>query len=299
MRLPYLVIIFVVSSLTLFAQYDLTKYKVFFQQQKEEFSFWLQSNGMDKVFFVSDLNISQDKLILKLQSQFETDDSLNVAWDEIQQAYYELSKRRISEKMFDLFIFLCDLEPELAEIHIYGKQSRCIRIYYDKYFKLEEGFPKKQSEGGNIEIPLENIKYHKTGSQFTQDQKGVTVSELTKDIGTFLYEYYKEKNGGIYKVNVDTSRSYVHHFVYRITCLKNEIIQNNFFEFIQIKVVVTQQSQTIQLQYDIQGKYAPYLRCPKQRDEFYKSIEAHYPDAIENYTEHIHNKLESFLRRGY
>ncbi len=294
-----LVILFsIILSLSVIGQDSLKDNAPFFQAQKEEFDLWLATNGLDRLFSINQLEVKDTHLELELGSNFATDDSLRVAWDKVQEKVQRQHRQRISERMLQSFAFLCDVAPKQVKMVIRGKKpTTSINIYYDTALRLEENFSRVQY-AGKIEIPLRDIKFKKTRRKINKGARQATVTELRQEISNCLTDYYRKKKGGwLYKVIIDTSRSYYNHFVYRIYCLKNEVIQENYFEIIQIKVAVKEQNGEVQIDYDLQAKYAPYLRCPKQKDKYYKSIEVHYPNAIESYAEHVHNLIESYLRR--
>ncbi|MEL6944871.1 MAG: hypothetical protein AAFO82_19615, partial [Bacteroidota bacterium] len=128
-------------------------------------------------------------------------------------------------------------------------------------------------------------------------QRTISVEKVRRYLGNYLQRYYQNKGTSWYKAHIDTTRAYYNKLLYRVTCLNNEVIQDGYFEYLQIKLEVTQQGDQIKLNFGLMGKYASGLICPRQKTKFYKSMETYYPKELEEYAEHLHNKLKDQLRQ--
>ncbi len=139
----YIPVLFFILNISTYAQADLRRYTDFFQQQKQEYALWLQKTNINQLATLKEISVSPGKIVLLLQSNFSTDDSLRVAWKKIQQQYNKSHNERIGEKMFDVFTFLFDIGLDSAIIKIQGNEfeNSFIKIYYNKYVREDENFP--------------------------------------------------------------------------------------------------------------------------------------------------------------
>lgn len=140
-----------------------------------------------------------------------------------------------------------------------------------------------------------NIKRNKTTKLASKKD---SVSHIRRELSKFIIDYYKDKGSFWYDAYVDTSRTFYNKFIYRITCLTDEIITDGYYEYIQFKAEILIQDNAIEVRYDILEKYASGILCPHQRQQFYKSMETYYSDELEDYREDMHNRIETFLK-GY
>lgn len=281
------------------AQNDLREDKPFFDNQILEYEAWLEEAGINELFEVDFTDVYADKLQVNLKSQYATDDSLKIAWKMLQEEYYKKKQGNIGEKMLENMAFLMDIGLDSVALVIQGRQfeSTEIKIYFEGYVRVMENFPNVLS-GGTIEIPLNKLRLGAYIRPISRSAQRVSVPEVRRALSDYILDYYKEKGTYWYKAHVDTSRNFYNRFVYVITCLNKEIISDGFYEYIWFKVEVVLQDSQLEVRYDIIGKYAPVLTCPRQREKFYKSIETHYPGKLKSYAEDMHARIENFLM-GY
>lgn len=277
---------------------NLCKHKAFFKKQKKEYVEWLNSTHISDIAYSKKIKVDKDKVTLYLNSSYATDDSLKVAWNSLEQKYVEQHNMRVGHKMFSTFIFLFDLEPEQAEIIISGNQfsNSKIRIYQGKEdIKVDNDFPNIMT-GGNFDIPLQNLTFIKTNNECDLENDK-SIAEVRKRIGSFLQEYYadKDKETYFYQVRIDTTRSYLNKLVYHITCVKGEILDEGFFEYIKIEVKIFAPKDELNVSYDITGKYASGILCPGRGKKYYKSVETYYSNELEEYAEYIGDRIKNAL----
>lgn len=297
-QILYLLLIYCFAFPKIHAQSDLQADSVFFLQQVEEFGNWLDTTNISSIAHIDHLEIYSDNLSLILESNYKTDDSLKVAWNSLQEQYDNTQIEQISERILNTFAFLCDIGPDSVTIYIKGREFKDsgVKIYYKDYIRVDENFSNVLSSG-IFEINLKDIRIEH-GKRMNTLSSGTSVSQVRKSISDYLLNYYSDKNGGWYKVNVDTTRNFFNKFTYRITCIKNEIISDGYFEFIQIQIKVYQKDDDIQVSIDVQGKYASGILCPNQREKFYKSMETTYPGTVERYTELMLDRINNHLKGG-
>lgn len=293
----------------MFAQaQNLSIHQSFFEKQLPEYNAWMKSIGIDAIATTKAVQAYNSNVVFYLQSVFATDDSLKVAWKAAQDQYYKKYRGRIGERLFDQLAFLYDLELDELEIIILGNQysNTNIRIYHrDNYLQIEENFPnffgasdiiiKKDLFEKDFVVPIGKLNVNALVDE--NGQRVIAVDKIRAYLGDYLQKYYSDKGTTWYKAHIDTDRTYYNKMIYRVTCLNNEIIQDGFFEYIQIKVEVAEQGEEVLVKFDLLGKYASGLICPKQKTKFYKSMETYYPNELKDYAEYIHDKLENHLRK--
>lgn len=284
-----------------FVQYNyaqnLCKYKSFFKQEKHEYAEWLNSTHISDIAYLEDMKVSKEKVTLYLRSNYSTDDSLKAAWTSLEKKYTEQYNMRIGDKMFSTFIFLFDLKPEQAEIIISGNQfsNSKIRIYQgNEGVKADDDFPNVMA-GGILEISLQNLTFTKT-TDGCNLESNIDITQVRRQIGSFLQDYYKDKGTLFYTARIDTTRSYLNNLDYRITCLKDEIIDDNVYEFIKVEVSIFASRDKLNVVYDITGKYASGLICSETKQKFYSTMETKYSGALNDYAKDIGAKIENHLR---
>jgi hypothetical protein len=294
-----LLIICCCSITKIYAQYDLRADSIFFHQQVKEFGNWLNKTNIRSIAKIDHLEINSNNLSLILVSNYKTDDSLKVAWRTLQKQFDNTQIEQISEKIFNTFTFLCAIGPDSVSIYIKGKEFKDdgIKIYYKDYVRTDENFPNTLASG-ILELKLKDISLEH-GKKLSSVKSGTSVSQVRRSINDFIKDYYSHKNGGWYRVNVDTTRNFFNKSTYIITCIKNEIISDGYFEFIQIQVQVYLKGDSIQISYDILGKYATGILCPNQRDKFYKSMETYYQGKVEQYAEEMKERINTHLRGNF
>jgi len=270
-------ILFVLDiSLAYSADYstDLRQYEAFFKSQSNEYVQWLSQSGFKELTHFHETKVSSDKVVLIIGSSFTTDDSLKVYWKEIQKNYYNTTHGLLADKILKQFAFLTDLDFTEAEIVIQGRQfaSNSIHIYFKDYTQITENFPNTMSPG-NIQLPIEDITLESTEKLIKYQNSDITlVKKLRRTISNFIRKYYEGKGARWYTANVDTTQTYYNSFTYRITCLSNEILKDGYYEFVQFYVSIQRINNTISVSYDINGKFAAGVFCPKQKEAIYKPI---------------------------
>ena len=305
-----LVYFFSLSFVALFAQNrsDLSLHQDFFDEQKEEFTAWVKTIGFDAIAIPKRAVAEQHKVTFYFQSVFATDDSLRVAWETAQNLYYQQYRGRVGERIFDQLAFLYDVALDELEIKILGNEFKTTNIaifHQDNHLQVEENFPnvfanskiilQKDLFKKELALPLGKLNVNALVAK--ESKKNITTDNICIYLGNYLQDYYRKKGTSWYRAHVDTTRTYYNKIIYRVTCLNNEIIQDGFFEYLQIKVEVAQQGDEVSVTFDLIGKYAPGLICPEQKSKFYKSMETYYPNELEEYAKHLQDKIEDYIRK--
>lgn len=294
----YLVTLLLVCAHALIAQSNFYQDRAFFQGQMPEYQAWLEQSQLAQIAKPEAVEAFPDRIVLWMRSNYTQDGMLQFAWRTLQNTYQREYRGKLGEKMLDHLAFLLDVGIDSLEIRIVAREFRnvAIRIYYQDYVHVDEDFRGVMSGGDPIQVPLTALNLPRTSQKIAagDDQ---TVKAVRQEISRYVLDYYRPKGTVFYNAQIDTTRSYYNKFVYRITCLNKEIIQDGYFEFIQFKVEVQLNGKDVEVRTDIQAKYASGILCPHLRDKFYKSMDAHYPKELEDYCQMMRDKIDDHLRQ--
>lgn len=290
--------LFLLCSFSLQAQEDLRQHEAFFQRQLPKFQTWMEDNQLSQYFSIQGVAIQEDSLILILSNAFQSDDSLKKAWEELENTYIRAYRLRIGEEMFDHFSFLFQVKPEQAVIKVLGSdgQTECIAIYYDEYLQIKSLFS-AQMDAGNLSISLNEISQLTAFKKKTiEGSEQQTVKEINAQVKELLASYYEGKGAKLELVYADEERDYYNSFVLRASCLREELINNNGNEYLQVKVKVQQIGDDIQVSYAADGAFAAGPPCPLDREQAYTSISnTDFPEAMSNYLSHLEQIVDNNL----
>lgn len=150
--------------------------------------------------------------------------------------------------------------------------------------------------GKPVVISLEELRLPISSKRITLNGKHL-VKAVSSVLSSQLNKYYGTKpSSWLYSVKVDTARSSYNKLVYRVSCLKNEIIDDGYFEFIEITLDVAQQPNgSIEVRLGLKGKYCGGLLCPQQREKFYYSMDTKYGGKLADYSDFLERKIEQWL----
>ncbi|WP_273211056.1 hypothetical protein [Runella zeae] len=281
-----------------FHSYTQDKESSFFKEQLTEYNQWLTSSHLSnnlKIYTISQ-QLAEKTLTITIQSNYISLDSLLSVWKGLDNNLSVKNQISIAELLHQQAAFLFDLQPQNLKIKITAKNGE---IFSEIYFtdSVEEKHLSTLS-GDPIKILLQDLKLPAAYRKIKLSGKSL-VKAVTKTLGTELANYYKSKPSSLfYSIHVDTSQTFYNFFTYRITCLKNEIIQENYFEFIEITVDVAQQSIThnaIEIRVSVKGKFCGGIRCPEQRTKFYYSMNEKYDSNLQSYAEIMKKRIEQWL----
>ncbi len=237
--------------------------------------------------------------MLELKGNYETDDSLGLAWELLQNKYDSTQNKILGKRMFRTFSFLCDIGLDSVLIFMKAKNNSdtLLKIFNEDYIMVTESFPSAHSIN-QVELRIESLNLEST-SVFNRLTNNDSVLGLRKAISNCLISYYNLKNIEHESINIDTSRTYYNEFTHLITCVRNEITSSGYWEFIQIHVeIYNTDHEEIGYKLELAGKLGSGIFCPKKRERFYQNIENHYPGKVSIYKKDIENRIKSCLQKN-
>ncbi|WP_247236408.1 hypothetical protein [Telluribacter sp. SYSU D00476] len=268
----------------------------FYKDQLAEYNHWLSDTQLSAYLKIDSLSHQQkgDTLVLTLVSNYLTLDSLSTAWNATNN--FLLSDRRISlaEVLHQQGAFLFDLSPQHLRFEILGAyQVPLGQIVYTERARMLKNVT---MSGKPIVIAVQELRLPSAYKRITLSGKQL-VKAVTQTLAQELKQYYSSKpSSWFYSVKVDTTRTFYNSLIYRVTCLKNEIINEDYFEAIELAVDVAQQANnSVEVRLAVRGKYCGGLLCPEQRDKFYYSMDGKYDGHVNAYAGLMEKRIEQWL----
>ena len=270
--------------------------KVFFDQQLTEYKHWLDSNHISANLKINTFSYTKegDTLVIRLKTDYQSVDSLPVVWRKLDSLFISDRRLSLADYLHQQGAFLFDFRPELLKIYILGSSDiRYRELSYTTSIKDKN----LVTLGGNpITIKLEELRLPASYKKIPLSGKPL-VKAVSRSLAIQLDKYYRNKPASwFYSVKVDTTRSSYNKLIYRVSCLKNEIINENYFEFIEITLDIAQQANSsIEVRLGLKGKYCGGLHCPEQREKFYYSMDSKYEGKLTDYTNFLERKIDQWL----
>ena len=270
----------------------------FHDDQLKEYNRWLNVSLLSANLKIDSGSTSyqrnNDTLTITLRSAYQGLDSLVSAWNSLDKRLAKERQTSVAELLHQQGAFLFDLKPQQFKILVEGNQHESFRrIYYtesiqDKRIGVLSGSP--------IVILIQELRLPVSQKKIRLSGKPL-VKAVTQKLANELKRYYSDKPSSLfYSVQVDTSREFFNSLLYRITCLKNEITNDNYFEFIELQIDVAQQANSsVEVRLAIKGKFCAGLRCPNQREKFYYSMDGKYDGNLSSYTTLMEKRVEQWL----
>jgi len=270
--------------------HELNKQKKKYKEEKEELENKLVNIEATTKEILNDIGLSQqdkNKFYENLNNIKDSIDKINILNEQErlldkQQIIINEQKKIINKKN--------DLIFNLKKINL-SKEN-------EQYKKQIENLEKKIKEA---ETSL-NYKQEilKTDSKGLSQNGYIEIKDNIKDIqpkyiNNILYNkmltYYKTLGTGLYGKGTAVVRTEKRddYFILKVSYISNEILKNNYYEYIWLKVNVEKEENNIILNYQITGKYAGGLISPPRSLSDYEDIELLYPIEMKDYREKIGN----------
>ena len=274
---------------------------IFYNDQAKYYQDWLESEGLDLLFEFHDLDLLPNKVNVNLVSNFESQDSLRVVWEEVRLAYFENNFEPIEKHLIEYFRFLMQIRDESVSITIKDQINgkTLILIIADKENFILKTYFEQSMAADPIVISIDDIDVLKTDPGLIIDENSdLNIESINRLLFEYLVSYYSEKGTFWYDAIVDTSEYYRKEFSLDISCLNNEITSDGYFENIHVDLKLIQDDRNIIIRLKIFGSYASGILCPKFRSKFYKPItSSNYPGRLEKYERKMIRKITKEITR--
>lgn len=292
-----------------FAQHDLRQSASFFQNNKNEYQAWLNSNSIGDHLMLDKINVFEDNVVVVLQSKHKGNsecDSLKGSWYALRKKYYQDNAQPLHAAMLEKLCFQMDLPLDSAQIIINCPDSLfSVRIYGEKsadgILSVRFKEDKVSSMGSDvIKIGIGEMKgmYRSEQTKF-ENNPTIDIAKVRKSICDYFYNKYKTKGTWLWDAQIDTSRTHFNEFTYKISHISGEVLKGkNFFEYHQIKVKVEQIGEVITINWSFQAKYGGGLIYPpRDGSSDYHDIESSpYKAQLEEYERELFNYLDEYLK---
>lgn len=253
---------------------DLREYQEFFDDQLQGYKAWLMETRLSPIITVDSLVVEAEKVFLLLQ----TPDKRN--WARLDEHFTNNYDKSLGEVLFDKFLFQADLEENQLELEIEGADA--FILVYPEMNKLKTEIRTKMGPvSDELEIPIGDLKLsrsvHLQTSKMFPEVKQILIQELEQYFESYdahlrftkLLAKYKFKGYDI----EDKKLSIV------VSNVVDLILDEGYFEHIQIDFQFRQEQDILHIKYDIEGKYAAGI--------FRAPYESRYHDMQKKYAEQL------------
>jgi hypothetical protein len=284
----FISIIILLSISQLAHSQDLPKDSLFFYNQLGEYKEWIKEAGFDKVIGYENIEISNDKVILRFSLKSDLD------WFGLKKACNPKDPNSINELLFYRMTHLFELPMENAEIILTDHKKYYVNISYqnNRLLVIEpnpKGFVKN-----SLSIPV--IKINSLQSATNQDVIESNEDKVKSLIINYLQNTYKNKTARFSKANLkiwqDENTIYV-----KISNITKEIIYDGligYWELIDIIIKVEQVNNHVRINYMLQGKYgAGIFVAPRQND--FVDMERDYKIYLDTYNDQLKSNIRNEL----
>lgn len=295
--LPYLLVIF---SMNAYAQNGLLRERSVLDYRMGEFKRWLASNDLHLMLEVVSYEASPQRLVVDL-SPIVSCKAGGKEWKKYSDEFHKFHSYRVEERLLERLAFITEIAKDSVELTINSRirdpneTSPCskikVRIHWEKGRLVVEEDIENDLGGGKIYIPIDKISNVYTGDNVKIS--GKTLANLREKIGLVLRSYYSDKGTPLlYRRELEVVEESWNFLTYEVTKISNEILKNNYFEFIRIEILLFQYDNFVTIHYNLQARYGSGIAVPPPRSD-YKDMETDFPAEVRNYAQ----KLEDGIRR--
>ncbi|MBK7871891.1 MAG: hypothetical protein IPJ74_15035 [Saprospiraceae bacterium] len=301
-KIRYFLILFFTfwSIISLFSQSDFRQDSTFLREKVEDYRAWLTINQLDELFAIDTLNILSNKVIMTLipSSNNPVCDTLQATWSLLKREFWLQHQVHFHEHLFEKFLFQFELPADSAELFISCKDDSNfkVRIFFqDGKIELEE-YNLKSMGNGSFSILIDSLQNFNAGGRLQKLERS-NFETITQQIQRFFEEYYQNRGFWLRKALLITKQSFYNELNLEISHLKNEVVQDGYFEYHNIKVNILQEGPEVKVNWKFQGKYGSGIFSPPRQPKDYKDMELTYREELEEYEYYLFRRLEDHLHK--
>lgn len=276
-----LIFLFWIIPINIMAQDDdLKKYNKFFFSQLDDYKKWLDYTNISEVINVDTIEIKQDKLFLKMKMPDKH------SWNRLMEVSGD-----IPALIFNKFIFQMDIDRKQGEIEIDGKDAVVYISYYSNQIDIEMQ-EKMGIVSDNLNIKLKGIKLSNDTIAIEPDK---AIEEIKKRLEKGFEEYFKKYKARFGKYGFNKILNFENELVFEISNIKDVVLQEGYFEYLQIRFILVEKEGNVKLFYSINGKYgAGIIWAPK--DSRYRDMEPENAEKMRKFNLKVKSKINEILK---
>jgi hypothetical protein len=273
---------------------DLTQYKDFFISKIPEYKEWLKQSNLGHVLSFDTIKVKTDKVHLRLKvhdkKQNKICDKANyLALNDTIEKQYD---KTVSYILFEKLIFLMDLNKEQIEINIDSKDA-FIDIWNENSRLIVDIVSKMGEVADGYRIEIKEIKgLNKTSCTKTNG----TINAIKNKLGKKLEKEYEQYEAFFEDYDFDIVSRLGNELIIEINnVVKLIIVDESYFEHIEIKFEFTEEDSVVKIDYLIRAKYgAGIIWAPKSSD--YYDVSPKYQNELEKFSIKFKNKIDKILK---
>lgn len=289
MRCFFLLLFLSLVANILQGQETLFQHQLFFEQQQQEFQYWLDKNELGTYLEATEIQITPNCLSLILQEKEIDCSEIGEYWLALRKNFAKNHPNKVlHEKLLNTWSMLTEVQIDSLEIIIRcgsksGTFEAKIKGELDGRITLTENAIAKMGNGVQILEP-EKLKSIYAGECRIDTISSSSARNLRIAIGDFISQWYSNKGTPIlYNAKKNVLEDYYNEFTYEFTHLSNEITDDNYYEYHRIHVkVIQKEGDKIEIHWDFMGKYGTSAIFPPKNSD-YKLMETYYPEQMKAY----------------
>lgn len=278
---------------------DFRQDNAFFLKKKQEFNHWLKQNQLDRVLWADSVSVGPQSVTLYIRPVYRGQhlcDSLQCAWNRLEQSNKKLNGQFFHERLLHKWAFLSEIHEDQALV--------VVRCHEPAHF-----LAKVSCARGKIPVETRNLRSAVVVEVSTPTNlQGVNTGDnkmllYNKNVYSvcqaarrYLCNVYKAKGTPVlWRARIDSSYTAYDEFVLEVTHLSNEICPDGYFEYHRIYVKGLQKGNDVEVSWEFQGKYGSGILFPPRKND-YKDMELRYKNNLEEYQRQLFKKLMDALR---
>lgn len=295
MKKLVILIILLSAATFLYSQENSIRSQKFYNKKALEFKDWLHITHLDSLFLLDTILKSRNLVSFRFTTS-QNGEVFKSSWKQTEKEFWNINKEHFHIYLMDKITFQFCLAEKSTEIIITNQESTpfFIKIYFDENGEIQLTDNFKSSLGsGEFAIRIKNLK--NLNAAKTTNLEGKEILAISQEIQKFFISYYKNKGDIIEMADLQDKSDFSTDLTFKINKLKNEVIDEGYFEYHYIRIFLVQDGTNINIKWKFQGKFSSGVFFPPRRAKDYKDLEINYLNEVNEYESALFLKLKNFL----
>ncbi|GAB5555551.1 MAG: hypothetical protein Sapg2KO_51420 [Saprospiraceae bacterium] len=318
MNLKFIILCFLLPLCAIAQQEDLTKDKIFFEEQAKSYNQWLQSTGLGSLLSVKEIEVESNTLSIYLAFPDEEINFVVNAWNKLKTEFELNVSMTLEQQLFYKALHYMQVEQEQMDLQLYdtydlAKTPLFFRgIYFaEGQVKVEEDNPKSVIREVSIPKPPLTSNSNVAEVQLKQDlSKELVFRKILQQANIFYSEEDKKVNG---RIPVFRPLGELDQLRFEISDLTSEVVtdqRQSFFcslirrldypcnwsprEVLTYTISYEDKGEALALKIEIDGRLGSGVYANARRRSYISLDVEHYPQ-LEAYAEQMRELIYSWL----
>lgn len=293
-KITIMCIIILISNLFLKSQ-DLSQYNNFFISKLPEFKEWLSQSNIGTILVFDTLEVNKEDLLLKLKcfnkARQTLADKSNL--DTLNSQVVKQFNKNFGEILFEKIQFLMELQNNELKIKIDCRDA-FVFVKYAKDKILIKSMTKMSDFPDGYRIEVKAIKGINNSNTLNSTE---TIDVIKNKLIKGLKQHFKYAETLFEKYEFNVMNQLDNELSVEINNVTKLIIDESYFEHINIKFKFTSIDSDIKIDYTIRAKYGSgIIWAPKSSD--YYDMSPKYQEEIETFSIKLKNQIDNILKNN-